>query len=175
VKLKLFTFTFDPDRMGFDDAALQAFLRDREALSVSEHFFVHEHKPVWAMLVSYRDVPRPGDPPPAHDRAPGRDWRAELDPPGRALYDTLREWRGRAARRDGVAPYLIFNNRQMAEVARRRPATIGALAEVEGIGDTKCRRWGTEILALVTVTPIEAIPPPSPDAPVTAPSSATDA
>jgi superfamily II DNA helicase RecQ len=148
MKLKIFTLAYDNDRKLFDDTAMTAFLADKEALSASEHFFVQEQTPVLAVLVTYRDVPRPGDARPA--RAPAKDWRAELDAPDQALYDALRIWRGRTAKRDGVAPYLICNNRQLADICRARPASGAALLKIEGLGDAKVGRWGEELLAVVT-------------------------
>ncbi|MBI5209908.1 MAG: HRDC domain-containing protein [Elusimicrobia bacterium] len=42
-----------------------------------------------------------------------KDWRAELDEGGKRLYDELRLWRGRRARREGMPPYLILSNREL--------------------------------------------------------------
>lgn len=156
MKLKLFTFAFDHAKGCFEDSAMQTFLADKEALSFTEHFFVYEDTPIWAVMVSYREAVRDGARWPPRE---GRDWRGELDPTQSALFDALREWRARAARRDGVAPYLIFNNRQMAEISRRRPVTLTALGEVEGIGEGKLKRWGPEILAtLGSLPPVPVAP-----------------
>ena len=57
MKLKVFTLRMDPATGAFDDSALQAFLEAHEALSVHEHFFVHEQQPTWAMLISDRGAP----------------------------------------------------------------------------------------------------------------------
>ena len=45
MKLKLFTLRYASDAGGFDDRELTTFLADKEALAVSEHFFVHEEVP----------------------------------------------------------------------------------------------------------------------------------
>ena len=95
MKLKLFALSYDNDRKLFDDSAMTAFLSDKEALSASEHFFVQEQTPVLAILVTYREIPRPGDARPAREAR--KDWRAELDPADQALYDALRKWRSRTA------------------------------------------------------------------------------
>ena len=153
MKLKLFTLAYDNDRKVFDDGAMVAFLADKEALSASEHFFVQEQTPVLAILVTYREIPRPGDRRP--EREPAKDWRAELDPADQVLYDALRAWRGRTAKRDGVAPYLICNNRQMAQICRARPDSDAALLQVEGLGEAKVGRWGEELLAVVRAAQAE--------------------
>ena len=52
MKVKLFTLAYDNDRRTFDDGPMVAFLADKEALSVSPHFFVAEQTPVLAILVT---------------------------------------------------------------------------------------------------------------------------
>lgn len=50
---------------------------------------------------------------------------------------------------EGITPYVLLTNRQLAEVARRRPTTLTALREVGGIGEAKAGRFGTDLLAVV--------------------------
>jgi len=54
------------------------------------------------VTVTYRD----GDASPwvRADRDCRKDWRAELDEPGRKLYDELRLWRAKTAKRQGLPP-----------------------------------------------------------------------
>jgi ribonuclease D len=65
----------------------------------------------------------------------------------------LRSWRGRTAKREGMPPYLICNNRQLAALAARRPDCVAALREIEGLGEAKAERWGEEILKLIAAAP----------------------
>jgi superfamily II DNA helicase RecQ len=58
-----------------------------------------------------------------------------------------------------VAPYLICNNRQLADICRARPASGAALLKVEGVGEAKVGRWGEELLAVVMAAPPLATPP----------------
>ena len=151
MKLKVFTLRLDAATGTFDDAPLAAFLAEREALAVQEHFFVHEQTPTWALLVSYRDVPRPGE----QDWRAGRrrDWGAELADEERPAFDAIRRWRNERARREGVPAYVLLTNRQVFEVVRRRPGTLAALGEIEGIGEARCASLGDELLALVREAP----------------------
>lgn len=48
-----------------------------------------------------------------------------------------------------MPPYVLLTNRQVAAIARRRPETLEALREVDGIGEAKASRFGRELLALV--------------------------
>ena len=169
MKLKLFTFRLGPGAEGFDDRELLTFCADRDVLAVQERFFVHQDVPTWALLVSYRDVLRPGDREPA---AAGRtDWRAELDDGERALFDKIRRWRNDRAKRHGRPPYALFTNQQMAEIARRQPRTQADLREVHGIGEAKLRDFGDELLAMLAEQP--AAPPPRAEPEAAAPDGAS--
>jgi ATP-dependent DNA helicase RecQ len=48
---------------------------------------------------------------------------------------------------------VIFNNREMAALARRRPTTLTALQEVDGIGRAKAQRYGPDLLKVLAVRP----------------------
>ncbi len=150
MKLKVFTLRFDDSLGAFDESELRAFVEDqdnpREVIDVSEHFFVHERRPTWALLVSYRDVPRPGS---SHRQTPRKDYRADLDDSAKTLFDELKSWRAKSCKREGLPPYLICTNRQMADIARSRPDSLAKLLEINGLGDAKVGRWGEEILAVV--------------------------
>jgi DNA helicase-2/ATP-dependent DNA helicase PcrA len=69
---------------------------------------------------------------------------AEPDDP---TYVALKEWRLKRSKRDEVPAYVVFHNSTLAEIAARRPRTIGELASVPGIGPAKLERYGTELLA----------------------------
>ncbi|HEV2300785.1 MAG TPA: DNA helicase RecQ [Stellaceae bacterium] len=73
-----------------------------------------------------------------------------LDPSARQLWDALRGWRLDEARAQEVPPYVIFHDATLIEVARRRPASPTALAEIPGIGRSKLDRYGKALIGVVT-------------------------
>jgi ATP-dependent DNA helicase RecQ len=74
---------------------------------------------------------------------------ASLDPPTQTLWAALRAWRLDEARRQELPPYVIFHDATLIEVARRRPNSLDALAEIPGIGRSKLERYGAALLAVV--------------------------
>lgn len=146
MKLKIFTVRIDPATGKFDDRELVEFQSDKDVIELSEHFLIHEKTPTLALVLRYRTMPDGARQSPETAR---RDWREDLDAEGKRIYDELRLWRGRKARREGMPPYLILNNRELAQLAMRRPASAAQLREIEGIGEAKSGRWGEEILALL--------------------------
>jgi ATP-dependent DNA helicase RecQ len=74
---------------------------------------------------------------------------AELDPVARSLWEVLRAWRLEEARRQELPPYVIFHDSTLIEVARRRPGSLEALAEIPGVGRSKLERYGGAVMAVV--------------------------
>src|SRR5205085_11403853 len=73
-----------------------------------------------------------------------------LDAAAEALWKLLRAWRLEEARRQEVPPYVIFHDATLIEVARRRPASLDALAEIPGVGRSKLDRYGAAVLAVLS-------------------------
>jgi len=73
----------------------------------------------------------------------------ELDAAAQALWTTLRAWRLDEARHQELPPYVIFHDATLIEVARRRPLSLDALAEIPGIGRSKLDRYGAAVLAVI--------------------------
>ncbi|MBL8862223.1 MAG: DNA helicase RecQ [Planctomycetes bacterium] len=66
-----------------------------------------------------------------------------------ALFGRLRELRRSLAKERGVPPYLIFNDRTLAEMAAKKPRTIEELLRVKGVGDKKAADLGEEFLRAI--------------------------
>jgi ATP-dependent DNA helicase RecQ len=100
-----------------------------------------------------------------------RETAVELDPAARSLWDALRSWRLKEARRQEIPPYVIFHDSTLIEVARRRPASLTELAEIPGIGRSKLGHYGEAVLAILAESMVRAADPDQ-RLPTSAPSSA---
>ncbi len=72
-----------------------------------------------------------------------------LDPAATAVWEALRGWRLAEARRQQLPPYVIFHDATLIEVARCRPRTLAALADIPGIGRSKLDRYGNAIIVVL--------------------------
>ena len=61
----------------------------------------------------------------------------------------LRAWRLERAREDGVPPYVVFHDTVLHAIADARPASLGELSQIAGVGPAKLERYGSEVLALL--------------------------
>ena len=64
-----------------------------------------------------------------------------------ALFERLRSIRKRLAEAGQVPPYVIFSDRTLQEMCRRKPATAAELRLVHGVGDVKLERYGSAFIA----------------------------
>ncbi len=76
--------------------------------------------------------------------APGAD-----DPAGVRIFEALRGWRRRQAEELNVPPYVIFGDRTLMDIARRKPQDAAALLDCYGIGSAKAEKFGSRILRIV--------------------------
>lgn len=73
-----------------------------------------------------------------------------LEASARPLWEALRDWRLAEAKRQEVPPYVIFHDATLIEVARRRPVSPEALAQIPGIGRSKLDRYAQALIGVVT-------------------------
>jgi ATP-dependent DNA helicase RecQ len=57
------------------------------------------------------------------------------------LYSLLRDLRSNIAKREGLPPYVVFNNKTLEALARYRPGTAAEAIRVPGIGAAKIERF----------------------------------
>ena len=65
------------------------------------------------------------------------------------LFDALRAWRRERAAEQHVPPYVIFHDATLSAIARQRPANLDALAKISGVGQSKLKRYGEDVLKVV--------------------------
>ncbi len=67
------------------------------------------------------------------------------------LFNILRDWRSERCKKEGVPPYIIFNNNQLAEIVKQKPQSKVDLLKISGIGNAKTEKYGEEILKITRV------------------------
>ncbi len=166
---KVITLRFNSMLDAIDDAPLRDFLKDKEVISLHDHFFMRNESPYLAVVVTYalkalaQEVTAVLKATPSGKGKRDESWQhlvAEADMP---LFNSLRDWRAQRAKREGFPPYIICTNRQLAAIVAARPQTLAQLGEIEGFGRNKVESYGQEMLALLSRKP-----PPETSAPIPA-------
>ena len=72
-----------------------------------------------------------------------REWTADAQ--------RLRDWRLERAKADNVPPYVVFHDSVLHAIADARPASLGELSQIAGVGPAKLERYGEDVLELIRV------------------------
>ncbi|MGW1889276.1 DNA helicase RecQ [Streptomyces sp. NPDC002004] len=79
-------------------------------------------------------------------RTAAADLPEELVP----VFEALRSWRAEQAREQGVPAYVIFHDATLREIATIRPASVGELGGISGVGEKKLATYGEGVLGVLT-------------------------
>ncbi len=147
---RVFTLRFDSVLEGFDDRPLRDFLKDKEVVSLREHFFTKNEIPYLAVFITYQLQPVAAQAVVPESRNQREaSWRELVSEAEVPLFNTLRDWRAERCKREGIPPYVLCTNKQLAALVKARPQSLAALGEVEGFGKAKLDKYGRDILTLL--------------------------
>jgi len=71
------------------------------------------------------------------------------DEADKALFEVLRASRAEIAGEQGVPPYVVFADRSLVDMVRRKPRSMAAMRGVHGVGAAKLARYGERFVALI--------------------------
>jgi ATP-dependent DNA helicase RecQ len=72
-----------------------------------------------------------------------------MTPEQEAVFEELRAWRGATAKGQGVPAYVVFHDATLRAIAVTAPATLGDLAAINGVGESKLAKYGEGILGVL--------------------------
>ena len=73
------------------------------------------------------------------------------------LYEALRAERLAIAQRQDVPAFVIFDDKTLAEIARKRPQTDSAFLAINGVGESKLENYGEAFIAVINEHPLPAL------------------
>jgi superfamily II DNA helicase RecQ len=150
MRIKVFTLPFSSGINGFDDKPAREFLSDKKIVFVREHFFTENNRTYLALVVCYQAtiIENQQD----KQKKNRNDWKAFIKEENVPLFNSLREWRRERAKSDGVPPYIIFDNLQLAQIANSRPESITEIQAIPRIGQGKAENYGQDIIRIIDAT-----------------------
>ncbi len=84
---------------------------------------------------------------------------ALVDEENEALFSALRSLRATLATEAQVPPYIIFNDKTLAEMAAKAPRTLDEFAKIGGVGAKKLQNYGALFLEVITGAPVQEMHP----------------
>jgi len=131
-------------------ADLLQFLNTHRVVAVDRHLVQDGGASFWAICVNH--LARASTPAVKRIHAEKRakvDYREVLSEPDFAVYTKLRDLRRTMAQREGVPPYALFTNDQLAAFVTGRLCSAAALKSVTGVGPTKAEKYGPSFAEVV--------------------------
>ena len=74
----------------------------------------------------------------------------DAGPVDESLFQALRDWRAGVAREHGVPAFVVFHDATLEAIAAGKPGSLAALRGVSGVGDAKLKRYGEQLLELIS-------------------------
>ena len=128
------------------ETEMNRFLRGNRILAVTKEFVNNGENSFWSIAVEYLEQSSDGGKQPAGGRADRIDYKDVLSGEDFAVFSRLRDLRKQIANAEAVPVYTVFTNEQLAEMARKRPASKAALMRIEGLGEAKAQKYGQQFL-----------------------------
>ncbi len=137
------TFVLPSESDDHTEEALNAFLRSHRIVSIAKTY----DSGSWRFCVEWLDEARTGGR--ALRYAERVDYMKVLPPETFAVFAKLREKRKELARDQGVPPFAIATDAQLADMAKIKEPTIGSIGKVEGIGESRIKSYGEAFLSVL--------------------------
>ncbi len=111
---------------------LSNFLLDKEILRWESHFFERKNEYFWTVLIEYRQsVPVQTVPTKKTEVSRDESYKELLSEKDWPLYNVLRDWRAERSKKEGIPPYIICNNMQLAKITVAWPPSRNAIEHSE--------------------------------------------
>jgi len=152
------------------EADLNRFLGAHCVSQIERHYTPEGAGSFWAVCVTWLEAGEAqGAAAPDAARRGRIDYREVLEADEFALYDRLRTLRKQSAEAEGLPPFAVFTNEQLADMVRRRVGTLADLGRIDGIGEARLTRYGASFLEVLRVGVPRLGPPAA--APAAAPAT----
>ena len=100
----------------FNDSIMSNFLVDKEIIRWESQFFEHKNEYFWTLLVEYRES-IPHIEIRKKESSKDKNYKKILTENDWPLFKVLREWRPERCKDEGIPPYIICTNMQLANIA----------------------------------------------------------
>ncbi|MDE6457279.1 MAG: ATP-dependent DNA helicase, partial [Muribaculum sp.] len=86
---------------------------------------------------------------PGEKKSSAKKKKAEPVNPAEKLFSELKSLRKEIATREGIPPYLVFTDKTLMDMVKRRPVTMNEFIQVEGVGERKCVKYWAPFTSLI--------------------------
>jgi superfamily II DNA helicase RecQ len=145
---KIFCRTIPSDEPTEEE--LNRFLATHRVVSVQQQWVNRDGIPYLVFAVEYLPRLEGGVLPPGIGGDTGRiDYQKVLKPDDFKKFAALRDLRRALAEAEGVKPFVIFTNAQLALMVTGKVDSLAALGRIDGVGEARLQKYGKQCLAVL--------------------------
>ncbi|WP_026232157.1 HRDC domain-containing protein [Neolewinella persica] len=146
MQIKIFSMPVWGDEA--QEEKLNKFLRSHRILQVEKQFIADGSNSQWCFCVEYLEG---GEPIKRSSRKQAKvDYREVLSLEAFARFARYREIRKALAVSEGIPPYVIFTDKEIAAMAEVKELTVSSIRSIKGIGEKKIAKYATHFIVVNT-------------------------
>lgn len=145
MNLKIFTMEFNALEGCFNDSEISCFLKDKVLISLDNYLIESGSKKYLTLVVTYShsEIELLED-----KSTKATNWEKLINESNTDFFTSLKNWRLEESKKQGLPLFIIFTNKQLADITTMVPETLNHLSQIDGIGPQKMKKYGEIILKL---------------------------
>lgn len=141
------------------EAELNTFYAQHRVTGVEKQFIADGANSFWSVCLTWVDNEGALGNTTINRSSKGKiDYKEVLSEEEFIVYAQLRDIRKGLAERDGVPPYAIFTNDQLAKMVKQRVSSKAGLLELDGVGQARVDKYGDTVLTCLNSVPATDTP-----------------
>lgn len=136
----------------YAESDLNQFMRTVRVITTHREFTALGENSFWSLVVEYLSEGGANDSSNISNAINKKriDYREVLSQSDFAIFAQLREWRKAVAAQENIPVYNVLTNEQMAKIIENRVLTLAALKDIDGVGDSRVKKYGGDIIKIIT-------------------------
>jgi superfamily II DNA helicase RecQ len=127
-----------------EENELNSFLSSHKVISIEKHLMTENNQNFWTFCIQYME----GDPPNKNNlKYPVKiDYREVLNAEEFIRFSDFRKIRKQLALDEALPAFAIFNDAELAEMAKAEALSLASMLGIKGIGDKKVEKYGIKFI-----------------------------
>ncbi|GGG60601.1 HRDC domain-containing protein [Epilithonimonas arachidiradicis] len=143
MKVQVFRIRISDEFQASDEAVVNDFLSRYDILNMNSELIQGEIN-YWSVFINYQEKTKQ-----VNSNKLNINSEEELSDEEKIIYNKLKEWRYEKSKELNQPPYIIFHNIHLMSIAKFKPYNLQDLEQINGLGESKIRRFGAEIIEVL--------------------------
>lgn len=143
MKVKVLKIRVSDRFQNMDEAVVNDFLSRYDIINMNSKL-VQDEINYWSVLIYYQEKSK-------QSGSSKMDVSSEedLSDEEKTIYNKLKDWRYEKSKELHQPPYVIFHNTHLMSIAKFKPYNLQDLEQINGLGESKIKRYGIEIIEVL--------------------------